>query len=246
MDDLLASDAVGVNRIGTITIAGRFYARRGRTETARRLLQEGRDLVDPLLEAQFTGPIYVGLVELSLIDGQPEIAAADAATGVEQLGRTQDRYYVGALLAIAARAEADVAEAARARRDRESRGTRGRRRGRLRGPDRGIRPGGPRAGRLRRAPRRLHGGCRRRGEAGRRHDRPGRLGGGGTHRSRPSATPGRSRTRSTGTPRRCSRPPGGRRAAEAVLQEALAAAAGCPRPRSSAGSRRWAGALACR
>ncbi|HEX5148033.1 MAG TPA: AAA family ATPase [Candidatus Limnocylindrales bacterium] len=117
MDDLLASDAVGVNRIGTITIAGRFYARRGRTETARQLLQEGRDLVDPLLEAQFTGPIYVGLVELSLIDGQPELAAAGAATGVEQLGRTHDLYYVGALLAIAARAEADVAEAARARRD---------------------------------------------------------------------------------------------------------------------------------
>jgi DNA-binding CsgD family transcriptional regulator/tetratricopeptide (TPR) repeat protein len=118
MDELLTSDAVGVNRIGTITIAGRFYARRGRTEVARRLLQEGRERVDPLLEAQFTGPIYVGLVELSLIDGQPEVAAADAATGVEQLGRTNDRYYVGALLAIGTRAEADVAEAARARRDR--------------------------------------------------------------------------------------------------------------------------------
>jgi DNA-binding CsgD family transcriptional regulator/tetratricopeptide (TPR) repeat protein len=117
MDDLLASDAVGVNRIGTITIASRFYARRGRTETARRLLQEGRDLVDPLMEAQFTGPIYVGLVEQSLVDGQPETAAADAGTGVEQLRRTQDRYYVSALLAMAARAEADVAEAARARRD---------------------------------------------------------------------------------------------------------------------------------
>jgi ATP/maltotriose-dependent transcriptional regulator MalT len=117
LDDLLASDAVGVNHIGTITIAGRFFARRGRIEDAERLLREGRTLVDPLLEAQFKGPIYVGLVEVALMSGRQEDATADAAAGLAQLRRTEDRYYIGPLLAIAARAEADAADSARARRD---------------------------------------------------------------------------------------------------------------------------------
>jgi ATP/maltotriose-dependent transcriptional regulator MalT len=117
LDDLLASDAVGVNHLGTITIAARFYARRGRTDVAERLVLEGRSLVDPLLDAQFKGPIYVGLVELALMAGRLEEAAADAEDGITQLGRTEDHYYVGPLLAIATRAQADLAESARARRD---------------------------------------------------------------------------------------------------------------------------------
>ena len=118
LDDLLASDAVGVNHIGTITIAGRFYARRGRVDVAERLLVEGRALVDPLTEAQFKGPIYVGVVELALMAGRLEDAVAGAASGLEQLQRTDDQYYVGPLLAIGARAHADLAESARAHRDR--------------------------------------------------------------------------------------------------------------------------------
>jgi ATP/maltotriose-dependent transcriptional regulator MalT len=119
LDDLLASDAVGVNHIATITIAGRFFARRGRADDAERLLREGRALVDPLLEAQFKGPIYVGVVELAIMAGRLEDAVEDAAAGLEQIRRTEDQYYIGPLLAIAARAEADVADAARARRDPE-------------------------------------------------------------------------------------------------------------------------------
>ena len=74
-------------------------------------------VVEPLLEAQFTGPIYVGLVELALVERDPETASAQAAAGVGQLRRTEDVYYIGALLASAARAEADVAELARDRRE---------------------------------------------------------------------------------------------------------------------------------
>lgn len=117
MDELLASDAVGVNRIGTIAVAGSLYARRGRTDDAERLLREGRTLVEPLHEAQFTAPIYVGLVELALAAGRQDEASSIAAAGVERLQRTDDHYYAGDLLAMASRAEADLAETARARRD---------------------------------------------------------------------------------------------------------------------------------
>jgi DNA-binding NarL/FixJ family response regulator len=116
-DDLLAGDTGGVNRIGTISVVGPFYARRGRAAEAEQLLEEGRALVGPLQEAQFTGPIYVGLVEQALTAGRPEKAVADVADGVARIDRTGDRYYLSELLAMGARAEADRAERARATRD---------------------------------------------------------------------------------------------------------------------------------
>jgi ATP/maltotriose-dependent transcriptional regulator MalT len=117
LDDLLVHDAVGVNRMGTIAAGGLFLAHRGRIEAADDLLHEGRTLVEPLQEAQFTAPVFIGLVELALIRERPEQASALAAEGIERLHRTEDRYYVAYLLAIASRAEADLAETARARRD---------------------------------------------------------------------------------------------------------------------------------
>jgi DNA-binding CsgD family transcriptional regulator len=73
--------------------------------------------VAPLHEAQFTGQVYVGLVELALTTGRVDQAAAWAAEGVDMIGRTADRYYLMDVLTIAARAEADRAEVARAARD---------------------------------------------------------------------------------------------------------------------------------
>jgi DNA-binding NarL/FixJ family response regulator len=105
-----------VNRIGTIAVVGLFYARRGRA-AAEELLREGRTLIEPLQEAQFTGPIHVGLVEQALTAGRPAEAAAAAAEGVARIGRTGDRFYLTELLAMGARAEADRAELARATRD---------------------------------------------------------------------------------------------------------------------------------
>jgi DNA-binding NarL/FixJ family response regulator len=116
-DDLLASETSGVNRIGMICIVGGFLARRGRLEEAEQLLREGRELIRPLQEAQFTGPTYVGLVELALALGRPADAADHAAEGAARLSRTGDRYYATELLAVGARAEADRAELARAVRD---------------------------------------------------------------------------------------------------------------------------------
>ncbi len=117
VDDLLMQDAVGVNRMGTIAVAGPFLARRGRLDAAGELLAEGRTLVEPLQEAQFTAPIFVGLVELALVRADTAEASALATEGLDRLRRTEDRYYVAELLTIGARAEADAAEIARARRD---------------------------------------------------------------------------------------------------------------------------------
>jgi ATP/maltotriose-dependent transcriptional regulator MalT len=86
-------------------------------EAARELLDEGRTLIEPLQEAQFTGPIFVGLVEVALMQSALDEASSLAAEGVERLRRTEDHYYVAEVLAMAARAEAERAETARARRD---------------------------------------------------------------------------------------------------------------------------------
>ncbi len=116
-DDLLSGEAGGVNRLGAIAVVGSFYARRGRAAEAQELLEEGRALIQPLQEAQFTGPTHVGIVESALTAGRPMDATAAAADGVARIGRTGDRYYLTELLAIGARAEADRAELARAIRD---------------------------------------------------------------------------------------------------------------------------------
>ncbi|HEY7702945.1 MAG TPA: AAA family ATPase [Candidatus Limnocylindrales bacterium] len=120
IDDLLAGDPEGANRLSMNGVVGPFYARRGRIDDAVRLLEEGRSLVDPLTEAQFTGPIYAGLVEVALTSGRVDDAVAIAREGLERLGRTSDRYYETELLSLAARAEADRAEVARAGRDHDA------------------------------------------------------------------------------------------------------------------------------
>jgi DNA-binding CsgD family transcriptional regulator/tetratricopeptide (TPR) repeat protein len=117
VDELLVGEPEGVNRLGMIASVGPLFARRGRKADAERLLGEGRDLISTLVEAQFTGPIYVGLVELALNAGRPDEAAETAVEGVERIGRTSDRFYQSELHAIAARADADRAEIARASRD---------------------------------------------------------------------------------------------------------------------------------
>ena len=103
--------------ISMISNVGPLYARRGRTADAERLLAEGKTFVDSLLEAQFTGPVHVGLVELALATGRIGDAAATAADGIARLNRTRDRYYQSELRALGARAEADRAELTRAGRD---------------------------------------------------------------------------------------------------------------------------------
>ena len=117
IDELLSDEQLGVNRIARIASGGTFLVRRGRHADAAALLKDGKALVDPLQEAQFTGPIYLGLAELALTEHDPISAAATATGGLERLSRTQDRFYALELAAVAVRAEADAAGLARAHRD---------------------------------------------------------------------------------------------------------------------------------
>ncbi len=120
VDDLLAGELFGVNRIGIIAASATFLVRRGRATDAAPLLAEGRALVVPMRDAQFTGPTNLGLAELALTEGDAVRAATIAADGFERVAGTGDHYYAIELAATAARAEADVASMARARRDESS------------------------------------------------------------------------------------------------------------------------------
>jgi DNA-binding CsgD family transcriptional regulator len=117
VDDQLDADAAGVNRITLIGVAGPLFARRGRLDDSERLLREGRVRVEPLVDVQFTAPVFVGLAEVALTSGRPDEAAEATAVGIERLDRLGTRYYDAELLMMGARAAADVADVARARRD---------------------------------------------------------------------------------------------------------------------------------
>lgn len=117
LDDLASNDAVGTTRMGMIASGGTFSVQRGRLELGAELVEDGRRLVGPLHDAQFTAPVYVGLVELALVRGRPAEASELAIEGIERLERTSDRYYLGDVLVAAARAEADLAAVARAHKD---------------------------------------------------------------------------------------------------------------------------------
>jgi DNA-binding CsgD family transcriptional regulator/tetratricopeptide (TPR) repeat protein len=117
VNELLAVDLVGVNRMGITAVAGAFLVRSGRSADADRMLDEGRMLIQPIRDAQFTGPIHVGLVERALTDGDAAGAAATASDGLARLAQTDDHFYALDLAAMSARAHADLAGQARARRD---------------------------------------------------------------------------------------------------------------------------------
>ena len=117
IDEVLIGHPEGANRISMASVVGPFYVHRGRLEEAEHLLEDGRALVDPLAEAQFTGQMYAGLVELALATGRIDDAIVLADEGIERVDRTSDRFYQTELRSLATRAQADRAESARASRD---------------------------------------------------------------------------------------------------------------------------------
>jgi DNA-binding NarL/FixJ family response regulator len=117
IDEVLVGHPEGANRISMASVVGPFYVHRGLLDEAAPLLEDGRALVDPLAEAQFTGQMYVGLVELALVTGRLDDAISLADEGIERVDRTSDRYYQTELRSLATRAQADRAESARASRD---------------------------------------------------------------------------------------------------------------------------------
>ena len=117
LEDQLDADAVGVNRLTLIGVAGPLYARRGEFDLAERLLREGRTRIEQLMDVQFTAPVLAGLAELALTRGQPAEASQVVVAGRERLERMGASFYDAELVMLGARAEADQAEVARARRD---------------------------------------------------------------------------------------------------------------------------------
>ena len=116
LDEICATELTGVLRLAIGANAGIFWARRGRFTAAETVLADARSMVVRLHEAQFTGPIFVGLVELALSAGRPADAAALGAEGLERVGETNDLSYLLDIAWMTVRAEADLADQSRARR----------------------------------------------------------------------------------------------------------------------------------
>ena len=86
VDELLDAELFGVNRIGVIGASGTFLVRRGRAADAATLLDEGRALVEPMRDAQFTGPTYLGLAELALTGGDHRRRGSHRRRGARAAG----------------------------------------------------------------------------------------------------------------------------------------------------------------
>jgi DNA-binding CsgD family transcriptional regulator len=80
----------GVALLNHALTAGVLSVRTGRLGEARRLLAPARAATSTLGDAQFTGPITLGAVELALADGRLDDAMADADEGLWRMTGTED------------------------------------------------------------------------------------------------------------------------------------------------------------
>jgi DNA-binding CsgD family transcriptional regulator/tetratricopeptide (TPR) repeat protein len=106
----------GVTEMNHIIIGGPFAVRRGDLARAHALLDTGRLLAESMRDAQFSGPLTIGLAELALAEGRLEDAWAAVVAGVRILATTEDALIHAAVAALAARLGAERALAARDRR----------------------------------------------------------------------------------------------------------------------------------
>ncbi len=116
--DLLArADEVepqGVAALNHSVNAGPLAVRMGDLDLARSLLRGAAEQAEAFRDAQFTAPIFVGLVELELAEGRLDDAWAAATEGLARLAETDDVALLAVLHAVAARVAADRALAAAA------------------------------------------------------------------------------------------------------------------------------------
>jgi DNA-binding CsgD family transcriptional regulator/tetratricopeptide (TPR) repeat protein len=109
----------GVARLNNALVAGPLNVRTGRLDQARASLMPAYDQVRSIRDAQFTGPIYGGVVELAIaedrfVDAQRlAIEGMDRMDGSEEVG---NRYRLE-LLWLLLHAEARIIDDARGRRD---------------------------------------------------------------------------------------------------------------------------------
>ena len=104
----------GVAGLNHAANAGALAVRMGDLELARPLLRDAAERVRSSADAQFTAPIFAGLVELDLAEGRLEDAWATATDALQRVARTDDAGLLSFLDAVAARVAAERALAASA------------------------------------------------------------------------------------------------------------------------------------
>jgi tetratricopeptide (TPR) repeat protein len=92
--------------------AGPLAVKMGDIELARSVLNDAAERATAFRDAQFTAPIFVGLINLALLEGRLDDAWATATDGMTRLAETDDATLRAVLHAAAARAAADRALAA--------------------------------------------------------------------------------------------------------------------------------------
>jgi DNA-binding CsgD family transcriptional regulator/tetratricopeptide (TPR) repeat protein len=94
---------------------GPLAVRMGNLERAHRLLEDARIRASNFRDAQFTGPLVVGLVELALAEGRLDDAWITATSGSDRLASTEDATNRAAVAAVLARVATERILAARDR-----------------------------------------------------------------------------------------------------------------------------------
>ncbi len=104
----------GVAILNYAVNAGPLAVRMGDFDLARPVLDDAAERTAAFRDAQFTSPIFVGIIELALQEGRLDDAWAAATEGMARLAETDDAWLDTSLQAVAAHAAADRALAAAA------------------------------------------------------------------------------------------------------------------------------------
>jgi DNA-binding CsgD family transcriptional regulator/tetratricopeptide (TPR) repeat protein len=104
----------GVAILNYAVNAGPLAVRMGDLDLARLILADAAERTASFRDAQFTSPIFVGVIELALVEGRLDDAWSAATDGMTRLAETDDAWLDTSLQAVAARVAADRALAAAA------------------------------------------------------------------------------------------------------------------------------------
>ena len=109
----------GVAAMNHMINDGPLAVRMGNLERGHRLLDDAWVRAASFRDAQFSGPLVVGLVELAIAEGRHDDAWAIATRGADRLGATEDGVNRALVAAVHARVAADRILAARDRHSEE-------------------------------------------------------------------------------------------------------------------------------
>jgi DNA-binding CsgD family transcriptional regulator len=119
--DLLTNDTqrtyAGVGRLNRAVVAGPLAVRQGRLEDGRELLNSVHETIAALGDAQFSGPLYTGLIELARQERRLDDARRLVDEAMDRMADTEDVRLRAEVLAAGVGVEADRAIEERARRN---------------------------------------------------------------------------------------------------------------------------------